>query len=671
MAAIHYATLGSHIPLLEVLLMKRQANVSTLASNDWSALHMAVSHGNIDICRLLLMHRAPVNCNICNDNIDSVLHLAVMSSNPSCEILELLLSHGADCNRFNYEDWTPLVSAADYGNSKCVNILLAVNSMQSDSLNLALNRAAIHGHLETVSVLLKSGAHVNSMIDGLTQLAHVVDHGQNKVLKLLLANGANVNPANCTLTDTPLSRAINAGHLSCVRLLVKNGGLLHSTYLVDAAEKGYYHIVDYLLGIGMKPDIVDSTDCTALLTAIEHNRNEVCELLLERGSDVGYPNHLGETGLHIASKLGRYRIVIMLLKFCSPEVLDRPDTLNGSTALHRAAFCGHQNTVQLLLGHGSSVYATNLQQDTPLHAAVRGRNTNIVKMMINAGADVDAYDRNGNTALHMAARDGQTKMMKLLLNVGAKLTNCDRWTILHSAAACGLTDLCRCILNESPVCDVVNALDEDGQSPLHVAAIRGHSKTMRLLLRRGASTFNRSKLENCTPLSYAMSHNYIQSARMLIRRQLVLYPSATKPNLLETEQFYSDPSLIRQMQEFFDKTVQETQHLAETIIPNTTLSLLTLLQASEFKITTLMQNHTISEYLQKKLYEQKITVYREDIRRQINLGQRRRACITSARIILVTLFEEMVPGSAVQSTHVIDEILMHLDYNGLKKMRYL
>ena len=95
---------------------------------------------------------------------------------------------------------------------------------------------------------------------------------------------------------------------------------------------------------------------------------------------------------------------------------------DGSTALHCAAWKGHQEVVSLLLEAGADVHAQN-QNDhwgtTPLHAAAHGNRGVVAALLIQHGADIHAKDMNGNTPLHHTKAHNAKAVANLLQKHGA------------------------------------------------------------------------------------------------------------------------------------------------------------------------------------------------------------------------------------------------------------
>ena len=93
--------------------------------------------------------------------------------------------------------------------------------------------------------------------------------------------------------------------------------------------------------------------------------------------------------------------------------------IDGSTALHWAVQQDAVDLVNLLIGSGANVKATNRYGVAPLSLACTNGNFAIVERLLAAGADPDTTLPGGETALMTAARTGKPEVLKVLLAYGA------------------------------------------------------------------------------------------------------------------------------------------------------------------------------------------------------------------------------------------------------------
>ena len=112
--------------------------------------------------------------------------------------------------------------------------------------------------------------------------------------------------------------------------------------------------------------------------------------------------------------------------------------VDGTTALHWAAYRGDAETARLLLAAGARTGATNRYGVTPLALAAERGEARIVGALLEAGADPNATLPEGETVLMAAARAGDVDTLRLLLAHGADVAARESWrgqTALMWAAA--------------------------------------------------------------------------------------------------------------------------------------------------------------------------------------------------------------------------------------------
>ena len=257
-----------------------------------------------------------------------------------------------------YQNLRNMRKAARKGDLSQVKALLESETDIEERNVLAskvLYSASATDYTDIVKFLLENEAKVNGL-DGWaswTPLHGAAGHGQAKVVKILLANGADVNKCGRgKLGVTPLYLATAKGKLG-------------ATPLYTATPKGKKEAMRILLENGADPDIKCESGQTPLLRAVLDEQIEIADILLSCGADINRENANRGTALHVAVALDRPEIVKYLLsKGADVDV----EIGLGYTPLHSAAYCNRLLIARLLLENGAD---TTLQCDgrTPLQLA--------------------------------------------------------------------------------------------------------------------------------------------------------------------------------------------------------------------------------------------------------------------------------------------------------------
>jgi ankyrin repeat protein len=117
-APIHKAVLSHKPENSETLkaIIENEADIETMDSNGWSALHHACYKGDFNSTLILLNSGA--NVNSFSNFKKTPLHLAALNNNYEC--LKLLIEKEAFIECLTDEDSTPLHLAAKKGNLECL-----------------------------------------------------------------------------------------------------------------------------------------------------------------------------------------------------------------------------------------------------------------------------------------------------------------------------------------------------------------------------------------------------------------------------------------------------------------------------------------------------------------------------------------------------------------------
>ena len=197
------------------------------------------------------------------------------------EMVSRLLAAGADVNRTNRYDETPLSLACVNGNSGIVEDLLELGAYPN--LHAAgeppLLTCARSGSIETVKLLLRHGANPNvtDAWKGQTALMWAAAEDHATVVETLVAHGADANLAS-TAGETPLLFAVQLGHDDTMRTLLAADADVAVTSPAGAplthvaAAAGHHTLGPMLLDHGADPNALDKQGQSALHAVVEARR---------------------------------------------------------------------------------------------------------------------------------------------------------------------------------------------------------------------------------------------------------------------------------------------------------------------------------------------------------------------------------------------------------------
>jgi ankyrin repeat protein len=276
-------------------------------------LMYAAEVGSVDAMRVLIDHGADVNA---QNDFGST---ALMWSVPDPAKVRLLLDHGAQANLAAKSGRTALIIAAFTNPSaEVVRLLLAkdANVHVMDVRHVTPMNAATFGNdTATVRMLIDAGADLETpdTFIGLTPLMNAAGNRNVEALKLLLAKGAQVN----AVSKTEGLPKIQTG-------TVEFGGW---TPLLMASAFGPPEAVNVLLDTRARIDAQDYRGFTPLMLAVGTDRYDrrIVNMLVAHGADQHLKNHSGETALDWAYKLGDPEVIRALGG--TPKALANPARL--------------------------------------------------------------------------------------------------------------------------------------------------------------------------------------------------------------------------------------------------------------------------------------------------------------------------------------------------------
>ena len=407
-------------------LVQEGVAVNEAQPDGTTALHWAVQRDEADLTTLLL--EAGANANATNRY--GVSPLSVASTNGNVAIVTALLDAGANPNAATPYGQTPLMTAARAGDADVVTRLLAAganpNARESVRRQTALMWAAAGMNAAAARMLIEGGADVAARSEaGMTPLVFAAREGDLATVQALLTGGANINEAaEDAIPRRPRDPKVGDGPAP---------PRLGSSALATAIRNAHYELAAWLVEQGADPNL-DGPRGTALHGLVRARNCELtampcptptgaldtlslAKVLLAHGADVNarmtarpptkgtYDGNamslVGATPFFLAVKAADITLMRLFLEHGADQTLGNSDDTPPLFVAAGLGFIEGQvhatedealEAVEILVGLGEDVTATNARDETALHgAAYRGANS-IVRYLVDRGADLWAKD---------------------------------------------------------------------------------------------------------------------------------------------------------------------------------------------------------------------------------------------------------------------------------------
>ena len=161
---------------------------------------------------------------------------------------------------------------------------------------------------------------------------------------------------------------------------------------------------------GLSPDFVADRIGTGLMIAARESNLAMMELFVARGADVNMTNALGEDALMHAAWRGKLEAVQWLAAH-GARINRGPKQW---TALHYAAFAGHEVVARYLVARGADINARSTNGSSVLMMAVYEGREPVVRQLLALGADRSAKNEYGEGALEWAFKHKHLTIARLV-----------------------------------------------------------------------------------------------------------------------------------------------------------------------------------------------------------------------------------------------------------------
>ena len=485
---LHHAARSRQLAIME-FLVENKIDLDAVDNSGNTALHLSVMACHVDGIHLLL--KAGASCSLLNNDLNSPLHLAAKEL--TGETFKACLAHPVDIyvrgprNRTilhiisENDNFEACKAFKEYMDKKCPNS--SVKSGAKDRLCIGDDDGFTPAHLaarknshkvleHVFSYWGENGCSIENLFDLIneeysTPLHVAVDGGNYEVACVLLKFGAKACVLKNDMTP-PLHLACSLGRLDIVKAMVEHrgAGILHK---MDCYQRTPLHYS------------VLSIHSVSIISYILSGGDNI---------DIDQQDSKGKTPLHLAISAGNLCSVKELLKReASPFFKDN----NGCNALHLAVQHDRKPIIHELLEITNSnelITDVNCKGYSPIHIGLR---LGLGDIMLSLVSSVLAHcnsqylfikDCHGNNYVHLAAASGDSKLLLEFLD---------------------LPDAHR----------LLNATNDQGETPLHSAALKGQSRCIELLLNRGAMVHKCYK--GITPLMITCSNGYMDCAKLLYK----------------------------------------------------------------------------------------------------------------------------------------------------------
>ncbi|KAJ6333198.1 hypothetical protein OIU77_009126 [Salix suchowensis] len=323
---------------------------------------------------------------------------------------------------------------------------------------------------------------------GNTLLHLAVSYGSEEVIAYLTEECPPLITKRNSQQDTVLNLAARDG-MACPAIdsLITRRNSQNDTVLQPPAnETSALHTIKSLVKSNrILTRMANTKGNTPLHDAVIKANREVAAFLASKDPDVAYYNNnngreegdalpKGKSPVHAAIE---QRDIGILKKIgeARPNLLRLTDEELGNS-LHYASSIGFVEGVQFLLDKfHDGAYETNPEGNYPIHLACKSHSVDVVKVYLDKFPYPKEFlNKKGQSILHVAAESGKGNVISYIIKQDRKLVE-----------------------------QLLNEMDEDGNTPLHLAAGYGKSVTAFVLVRDKRVDSSVVNSENLTPYDLA------------------------------------------------------------------------------------------------------------------------------------------------------------------------
>jgi ankyrin repeat protein len=524
------------------------ADGTDVPADDVFAMFVAAREGDIATVKRLVT-RAPSFATV-EYNYTPPIHFAVREGHR--DIAEFLLNHGADPAYRSYPFQESLLTfAEDRGHGELAELLRGRLSRRFAiaSGTQAIIAAAGRGDVAGVEAELARDLNLarTGNETGDTALHHAAKNGHLRVVRTLLDAGANADavrgdgyrPVHCALMPNWFFQVRLGPRVEIAELLLSHGA--RYTIFMAALRGDETFVRDVLARDRSLANFEDTCHHRALSAAVRRGDVAMTRLLLEHGADPNLPEEGAPRGLSLWIAVNdRQREIVHLLLAHGADT--NGDVDSCGTPMSQAHTRGYSELTELLRQHGGRQQEPS-DRDRVARLVQAGKLDEAERLLrANLHWIHDDEAGWGDGILAGPAGEGRHDVIAMLMRLGARVPRVSKWapyyyfkheataaflleqgmdpnhmnwhrfTLLHHMAAEGELAKAELLLAHGAEIDAID--DEYRSTPLGVAARRGQSALVELLLERGADPVA-AGTSGAVPLAWAERKGHGHVADML------------------------------------------------------------------------------------------------------------------------------------------------------------
>jgi ankyrin repeat protein len=416
-----------------------------LFSGNENPLTWAVNNQDIVAVELLLKHGANPHKYLTSSLLGAYTPIGIAKDTNYIEILELFSELSLHDKDISY--WPPLVQALEQNRYQEAERLLVEGSSPDVKYSFSnlnpeespLQWAIKQNDIEAMKLLFKYSANPdlelsdNTLLfsESSTLLVIAVREGNVAVVQLLLNNGADPDMKlsrlaqdDYTAIDVAEDRDINEKILQMLYIqsaIVNNTS--YSYHLRSALEHNKYQVAESLLEDGIDPN-TSVNDLSLLIMAVRNNDIKAVKLLLRYGADpdkVFSSFFCCETAISVAEKTKNSEMLNLLYKQSANNNNEPYSTYLILSAIENNRY----QDLELLLKEGANPNIS-FNNSFPLIFAIKKRDIKAITILLKKGANPDTGSVSSgllswsrDSSLILAVKNHDSEVVKLLLEHGA------------------------------------------------------------------------------------------------------------------------------------------------------------------------------------------------------------------------------------------------------------